>query len=201
MSRLSKTAKARFGADFGRALPAALGNVLVFLLVGIWHGAQMNYVLWGLYNGLILAASALLEPAYKRFHAARPALSVSKRFYVFRVLRTFVIVNIGWYFDRSMRAADAFAMLGKTVFAPALFQLTDGTLMRLGLAAKDFRILVLATVILFAVSLAQERGVRVREWVMNRPLPLRWAILLAFTFFVLAAFDNGSSAGFMYAVF
>jgi len=201
MNRLSKAAKARFGADFGRALPAALGNILVFLLVGIWHGAQMNYVLWGLYNGVILAASALLEPLVKRFHARFPRLKGSRAFYLFCMLRTFVIVNIGWYFDRSMRAGDAFAMLGKTFSAPRLAQLTDGTLLNLGLAAKDYRILLLATAILFAVSLAQERGARVREWILSRPLPVRWAILLAFSFFVLAAFDNGGSAGFMYAVF
>ena len=26
---------------------------LVFLLVGVWHGLTGNYILWGLYNGLI----------------------------------------------------------------------------------------------------------------------------------------------------
>ena len=201
MNRLSKVLKSRVGPEFARAFPAALGNVLVFFLVGVWHGAQMNYVLWGLYNGLILAASALLEPAFKRMNAAYPRISQSRAFYLLRVLRTFVIVNIGWYFDRSMRAGDAFAMLGKTAFAPRFAQLADGTLLQLGLAVKDYRILLLATAILFAVSFMQERGVRVRAWIMQKPLPLRWAILLAFTFFVLAAFDNGGSAGFMYAVF
>ena len=72
--KLSDKAKGRFGTDFARALPAALGNILVFLLVGVWHGATANYVLWGLYNGLILAFSALAEPAYKRFGEKHEAL-------------------------------------------------------------------------------------------------------------------------------
>ena len=202
VGRLSKAAKARFGADFARALPAALGNILVFFLVGVWHGAAWNYVLWGLYNGLVLAASALLEPAYKRFGDGHEKLVHSKGFYLFRVLRTFVIVNIGWYFDRALRAGDAFAMLYKTAFAPRFAQIADGTLMRLGLTAKDFRILALSTVILFAVSVMQERGVRMREWVFGRRLALRWLILLSFTFFVLVTFVHGSGgAGFMYAAF
>ena len=50
VARLSKAAKGRFGAAFARALPAALGNILVFTLVGVWHGATSNYILWGLYN-------------------------------------------------------------------------------------------------------------------------------------------------------
>ena len=202
VTKLSRAAKARFGADFGRALPAALGNILVFLLVGMWHGATANYVLWGLYNGLILAASALLEPAYKRFSARHHALVASRRFHLFRVLRTFLIVNIGWYFDRAVRGTDAFIMLGKTILSPRLDQLNARTLMHLGLKPEDWTILAVAAVILFAVSLMQERGVHVREWILKRRLLLRWAILLPFTFFVLATFVYGSgNAGFMYAAF
>ena len=202
VTKLSKAAKARFGAEVGRALPAALGNILVFLLVGVWHGATANYVLWGLYNGLILAASALLEPAYKRFGDKHESLVASRGFYLFRVLRTFVIVNIGWYFDRAIRGTDAFIMLFKTAFVPRFAQLADGTLMELGLKADDFKILAVSTVILFAVSLMQERGVHMRQWIYARRLPLRWAILLLFTFFVLATFVYGSgNAGFMYAAF
>ena len=202
VSKLSKAVKARFGAEVGRALPAALGNLLVFLLVGVWHGASMNYVLWGLYNGLILAASALLEPAYKRFGDAHERLVTSRSFYLFRVLRTFLIVNIGWYFDRALRGSDAFIMLLKTVFAPRFAQLTEGTLLTLGLSSYDFGVLAIATVILFAVSLLQERGMKVRERLFALPIIPRWAILLVFTLFVLGTFTLGAGTdGFMYAVF
>ena len=204
MAKLSKAAKARFGADFGRALPAALGNILVFLLVGVWHGLTGNYILWGLYNGLILAMSALLEPLYKRTNERLGERVVSSRgFYVWRVLRTFLIVNIGWYFDRALRAGDAFAMLGKTFFAPAFAQLQDGTLLSLGLTASDFRILAAATVILIAVSVLQERGMHIRDRVLSLPVIPRVILLYAFMYFVLANFmgAGSSNAGFMYAIF
>jgi len=78
-----------------------------------------------------------------------------------------------------------------------------GTLNNLGLAAKDYRILLIATLILFAVSLLQERGVKIRDGLFSMPLALRWVILYAFMFFVLATFggSNVANAGFMYAVF
>ena len=107
VSRLSKAAKGRFGAAFARALPAALGNILVFALVGVWHGATSNYILWGLYNGVILAVTALLEPRYKRLNERCARLTATRGFHAFRVLRTFVIVNIGWFFDRCATAGDA----------------------------------------------------------------------------------------------
>ncbi len=201
--KLSKAAKNRFGTHIGRALPAALGNVLVFVLVGVWHGATMNYVLWGLYNGLILAMSALLEPLYARANARLGSVVDTRAFYVWRVLRTFIIVNIGWYFDRALRASDAFAMLGKTFFSPQLRQLTDGTLLTLGLKLADYRVLFVATVILIAVSVLQERGMQVRDRVLALPVPMRVILLYAFMYFVIATFmgANSSGAGFMYAVF
>ena len=204
VSNLSKAAKKRFGADFGRALPAALGNIVVFLLVGIWHGLAMNYVLWGLYNGLILAMSALLEPTYKQANDRLGERVVSSRaFYAFRVLRTFVIVNIGWYFDRALRAGDAFAMLGKTFFAPAYAQLSDGTLLNLGLMSSDFTILAWATLILITVSVLQERGWHIRKRVLSLPAVPRVILLYAFMYFVLANFmgANAANTGFMYAIF
>ena len=201
MTRLSRAAKGVLGADVARALPAALGNILVFLLVGVWHGASMNYVLWGLYNGVILAASALLEPAYKHANERLGRLTRTRGFHVLRVLRTFLIVNIGWYFDRCARAADAFAMLGRTVSAPRLSQLTDGTLLTLGLKAGDYRILAVSTAILFAVSLLQERGVSIRTSVLRLPTPVRVLLLYGFMYFVLAAFAGAESAGFIYAIF
>ena len=203
VSRLSKAVKGVFGAGFARALPAALGNILVFLLVGLWHGATANYVLWGLYNGVILAASALLEPAFHRFGERHAALVKSSGFHVLRVLRTFLIVNIGWYFDRCTRAADAFSMLARTVLGWNGAQLDAALLTSLGVSPRDMGILLLGTALIFAVSLAQERGVQVRSWLLERPLPVRWALLLTFILFILGTLVTGATGadGFMYAVF
>lgn len=131
VARLSKAAKGRFGAAFARALPAALGNILVFTLVGVWHGATSNYILWGLYNGVILALTALLEPRVKRMNERCPRLTGSRGFHVFRVLRTFIIVNIGWFFDRCATAGDAVRMMGSILTTPCLEQVS---LVNLGLS-------------------------------------------------------------------
>ena len=201
MQRLTKGAKKLVGSDVARALPAALGNMLVFLLVGLWHGATGNYIAWGLYNGVILAASALLEPAYKRFGEKHAALTASRSFYVFRVVRTFIIVNIGWYFDRCLRLTDAFAMLGKTLLQPRLFQLTDGTLLTLGIDLGGYAVLAGALAILVFVSVMQERGVRMRQWVLSLPLVKRWALLYVLLFYTMFFYVPNALTGFIYAVF
>ena len=200
---LSKRAKRRFGDEFARALPAALGNILVFLLVGVWHGATANYVLWGLYNGVILAFSALAEPAYKRFGAAHAKLTASRGFYFFRVLRTFIIVNIGWFFDRCATGGQAVAMIG-SIFADLRPEQLAGGLTAFGITAVDVWVLALGTLLIFAVSLVQERGADVGAWICRRALPIRWAVLIGGVLCVLlmGIWGSGfSEAAFIYYQF
>ena len=155
--RLTKFTGPRLGQAVSRTLPAALGNLLVFLLVGLWHGAALNYIVWGLYNGLVLAVSSLLEPVYKAWNEKHSALSASHSFHVLRILRTFIVVNIGWFFDRSAHPADAFRMIS-SLFA---------------------RFSACALLIVFTVSLLSERGIDVRSKLVSLPYLLRLAFMLA----------------------
>ena len=36
--------------------------LIVWLATGLWHGASWNYVLWGLYFGILICAEKLLAP-------------------------------------------------------------------------------------------------------------------------------------------
>ncbi len=100
VARLSKRRQEGFRRVVCACASCGTGQSARVPLVGVWHGATSNYILWGLYNGVILAFTALMEPTYKRMNESLPRLTASKGFHVFRVLRTFVIVNIGWFFDR-----------------------------------------------------------------------------------------------------
>jgi D-alanyl-lipoteichoic acid acyltransferase DltB (MBOAT superfamily) len=71
------------------------GAVLAtFLLSGLWHGASWNYVLWGLYHGLLLLGAHVLARFGPR---GRVASSVAAPL---QVAITFVLVTIGWLFFR-----------------------------------------------------------------------------------------------------
>ena len=63
-------------------------------LGGLWHGASITFVVWGLYHGLLLVATRRLE----RF---APALARPVR-----VAITFLLVTVGWVFFRMATAGD-----------------------------------------------------------------------------------------------
>jgi len=91
------------GSRAGEAVWAR--NILAtFLLSGLWHGASWNYVLWGLYHGLLLIATrahAMLRPASRRPAAWLPGASyLSPLVKVLQIAGMFVLINIGWLLFR-----------------------------------------------------------------------------------------------------
>lgn len=64
--RLGKAAKKKM-PEFGKKVPAIYGLLIVWLLTGLWHGASWNYVLWGLYYGVIIIMEIVLDPLKEKF--------------------------------------------------------------------------------------------------------------------------------------
>ena len=96
MNRFGKITKKKFGKQTGRVIPVALANIIVFLVVGIWHGAAWKYLMYGFYNGALIALANLLAPVNRRAFEVFHIDDKSRAWHVFRILRTFLLVNISW---------------------------------------------------------------------------------------------------------
>ena len=70
--------------------------ITVFFLCGLWHGANMTFVIWGLYNGLFL----ILERLFLGDLLARVPKLITHIYAVFVVL-------IGWVFFRADSLSQA----------------------------------------------------------------------------------------------
>lgn len=76
---------------------------LVFVLTGLWHGANWTFLLWGIYHGSLL----ILERVTKQ----RPVGAGASRAPLRRAL-VLLAVMIGWVFFRSPNVASAWDYLG-----------------------------------------------------------------------------------------
>jgi alginate O-acetyltransferase complex protein AlgI len=70
----------------------------VFLLSGLWHGANWTFIVWGAYHGLFLAAE---RTTLGRSYLGLPAL--------IRRPITFILIMFGWVLFRSDTLSDALA--------------------------------------------------------------------------------------------
>lgn len=203
MRRLGDACGRRLGKRTGRKIPICIANLIVFFLVGIWHGAQWKFVAYGLYNGLIIAASGLLADTFKTWKKKVRVDEKNLLWKLFCILRTFVIVNISWFFDCTETVGDAFRMMGSalTKWEPSvLLSIPAG---REGTAFTPYALLIICggSLLVLAVSLLQERGIRIRESIAKRPVFVEIGL---YTLLLLSIGFFGSSAavrGFIYAQF
>ena len=88
---------------------------VVWALTGIWHGANWKYIGFGVWNGAIMFVSSLLEPAFRKFTSALKIRTECLSYRIFQMIRTFIVVLIGYYFDIADGFKDALFMMKNSV--------------------------------------------------------------------------------------
>jgi D-alanyl-lipoteichoic acid acyltransferase DltB (MBOAT superfamily) len=79
-------------------LTMMLAISFAFLVSGFWHGARLNFILWGLYNALAIIVYEICRPhltkLYKREIFAGKILPRVTRFISIGI--TFFVISLGW---------------------------------------------------------------------------------------------------------
>lgn len=201
---LSRHSRKYLSDYYAATVPALVALLAVWLGNGIWHGAAWKYICYGLYYYAITAFGMLLEPLFVRVLHVLHLSREQKGYQLWQILRTFCLVNIGMLLFRAKDLPTAWSMFC------SIFQPASGTqsVMRIfsaqGLPISQLAIVLFGVVLVFAVGMLQERGIRVRELLAARPLPIRWTIYIGAVVFVVVLGAYGPGYGivdFIYAQF
>jgi alginate O-acetyltransferase complex protein AlgI len=87
----------------------------VFLICGLWHGAQWTFVIWGAIHGAYLASTVLLQPIAKRIKIRDYPFSDNLSKFL-KVFLTFHAVTFAWVFFRSQSVKEAGIMINSLLF-------------------------------------------------------------------------------------
>ena len=202
VQRWGKWLTAHCGKHIGRTLPACVANILVFFIVGLWHGAESHFILWGLYNGIVIAASDLLTPVWDKLNKLFHVNMEGKVHHVWCIVRTFIVVNIGWYFDRIEGVQNLATSFYNTVFnfQGDLFMSTFKSFVEAQTRMGLYMVAV-CCIVLFVVSVLRERGIDVNKKVLGLPFVLRGVIYAFLVVATASSYMFASTGGFMYANF
>lgn len=200
--------KGKLGAHLGRVLPGCIGTLITFLVIGMWHGANWRYAGFGLWNGIIIFISMLCDPLFGKFREKIGPVSETLSYRMFQILRTTILVLGGFAFDIADNLRDSVVMLTKCVtnpMPPAGIHAFKDFLLGLGLQRQDWYILAAGLLLLFCVSLYQERsGKSVRVSLDKQCVWFQWIVMLAamIAIFMFGMYGPGVTAGeFVYMQF
>ena len=203
-AKMQKNLKKTLGPYVGKVIPTTLASFIVFVLVGIWHGASWRYVIFGIYHATLVSSHTLLERVYERMRAIFHINGKSAGWKAFSMVRTTFLVTIGRYFDCTPNTVVAVQMLKKTFSTFNPWVLTDGSVFKLGVSEREFSILMLAIILQIAVDIVNERGVRIRDVIADQQVVFRWIVVLAaiWAILIFGVYGPGFDVGaFMYQQF
>ena len=96
-----------------------LNVMIVFLVSGLWHGADWTYVIWGGINGLYMVIEEVTGYRKKAVRLAEKSLS----YRIFAGILTFALVDFSWLFFRASSLDDVVGMLRQIKAVPGFHRL------------------------------------------------------------------------------
>ncbi len=90
-----------------------LNLFIVFLVSGLWHGANWTYIIWGGLNGVYLITALISGSLVKKFNRVTRIDKFRGLHTFFQVTTTFVLACFAWIFFRANTVSEAFLIIKK----------------------------------------------------------------------------------------
>lgn len=182
----------------------ALSNILiVFLVSGLWHGANWTFVAWGGLNGIYLVLRALTRGVQERLAVLFGLAKVKQLYNLLQIFITFSLITFSWILFRAKDFSEAgyiithlFSNLGSLTLvfqsvslSQLLMDITQRKLV-LGMPVLDLVIVILAVIFMQYVFFIQSKGDIQKKFAI-RPIMVRWSVyylmLIAIVYYISTA--------------
>ncbi len=153
--------------------------IITYLLMGLWHGANWTFVIFGLLNGIFLVLETITE---KRRNWFNELTGINRSTFLKNLLGniiTLFLIIFTLFFFRGDNVKDSLLMLSNAVdfthFGESLREILDNNELLFGIGML---------VVLMVAEHIHEKHDLVRI-IASKPMILRWSIYLGFIFFIL----------------
>ncbi|MDX1461436.1 MAG: MBOAT family O-acyltransferase [Marinirhabdus sp.] len=172
---------------------------IVFLVSGLWHGAAITFIIWGAVHGVFIVVEKLLKEQAWTTEGTLTKINRSYLGQAFWMLFTFAVVTFAWIFFRANSFSDALTVISGS-FEIKAFTYED--LFGLGLAASEFKVAIVAIVLLLLFEAFHNTFGALR--VFNKQFILiRWVFYLiaVFVIIIFGVYGNDAPKEFIYFQF
>ena len=151
--------------------------ILVFLVSGLWHGADLSFVLWGLIHGIFNVLENIFGLNKK---SRRKNILLDS----FRRILTFIIVAFAFIYFRAENIHHGNEYLLAIINNPRSINLIED-LSKTSFGISNIYPLLFGIIILFVFDILKYNKINLAEKVLKIILPIRWLIYLAFIFAII----------------
>lgn len=191
--RLTVKSRKKIGRYYGPLLTGAIALLAVWLCNGFWHGVGWNYIFFGLYHFALIMAGSLLLPFHKRIIGMAKINTKHSVYQGMQIIRTFIFVCIGELFFRADGLRTGLKMFYRMITTFSFDGFSKEMIFSLGIDQHDLMIVMIALMIIFAVSFLKEKNINLRKTIAKKPVPVRWAVyyMLILMIVIFGAYGSG----------
>jgi alginate O-acetyltransferase complex protein AlgI len=156
-----------------------LNLFIVFLISGLWHGANWTFVIWGALHGLYLVIGIITKNSRDKFNG----LFKLNKIPFLPIITTFILVTFSWIFFRADNVQSAFYIITHIFTGvPEIFHnlLNHQTVIQvLGPLKKGMILILLIEIVHYIQS-----KVSISSIFLNLPFYIRWASYYGYIFVI-----------------
>jgi D-alanyl-lipoteichoic acid acyltransferase DltB (MBOAT superfamily) len=172
-----------------------LNLFIVFIISGLWHGANWTFIIWGALHGFYLVFGIISKNLRLKITEVIGLIKYPVLNNALQVLITFVLVTIAWVFFRADSVSTAVYIIEHSI--TGLFRDFSDIVNKipvdvyLGESKFQFLIAILAILSMELIHVLQNRY-SINVWISTKPPIIRWGIYFVFclAIYYLAIFDN-----------
>ncbi len=140
-------------------------NILIVMLIsGLWHGAGLQFIAWGFFNGVFQVFDDLTFKLREK---------VPK---IVQISFNFVLLCLCWLFFRAASLSIAICNLKKIVYNPEFTSLVKNTIDKYGMNEREIVFLIISIVLLMIIDFYKYKGVSLQETLFSK----KWYVQTAF---------------------
>ena len=167
-----------------------LNLMIVFLLSGIWHGANWTFLVWGILHGVYLVIS--LVAGKQGAHIKASTYPYTNK--LIRVFFTFSLVTVAWVFFRASSIKDAWYLITSALSISGTFRSLP--------ISKYYCLYVLALILVLIISeFLQKNPFSVRTFRKYSTLRYLIYFILAYSTVLTYLFSGSADRTFIYFQF
>ena len=192
---MGKKLKKHFGKTAGKKIPSYLSILIVWFLLGLWHGGILYFfVASALIPCFYLIAGDFFEPQFKKLNTLLHIKETNVVFRIFQSVRTTFLICICWVFICTESVTHGVQALG-CIFANMLQPVNIMALLaEAGIGMGKLALLMVCILALFVVDFMIYKKISVTKWLGERFFLIRWALLYAALLMILLYGMVGNSS-------
>ena len=203
LQKVGAWSKIKFGKKAGTKIANYIGLLILWFVVGIWHGASWNYIIGsGLLHWFYITFSDVTMPWQKKIMDKLKINKEAVSFKAMQILRTFIFVCIGFVFFRTNTLADASNVFKSMISENNFWIFFDGELCEF-MSKQDWTLVIWAVIVLFSVDVMRLKF-SLRESIAELDIVSRWCVyfIALFSVIIFGIYGPGYDAQkFIYGAF